>query len=234
MSYCVNCGVELAPSEKKCPLCDTLVINPNSPWTEPAHRPYSKHIELLMNQIDRRYGATLATLFLMIPIILSIISNILFDHQLSWSGYVAGACICLFVWVLLPLLNRKKRPYFFLILDMLVALLYLGLIAYITGHFEWYVPLAIPLTFVGFLLSLVILLVYRSKKIYGLYKISVIIGSIGIVTLAIEYIIDLSTRGSHYVWSLFVLIPCLMIGMIFFYIEQHKKVKDEIRRRLFI
>ena len=29
MSYCVNCGVELDPSLKKCPLCNTPVINPN-------------------------------------------------------------------------------------------------------------------------------------------------------------------------------------------------------------
>jgi len=29
MSYCVNCGVKLKSSEKKCPLCKTVVINPN-------------------------------------------------------------------------------------------------------------------------------------------------------------------------------------------------------------
>ena len=29
MSYCVNCGVELDNSLKKCVLCDTPVINPN-------------------------------------------------------------------------------------------------------------------------------------------------------------------------------------------------------------
>ena len=28
MSYCVNCGVELDDSAKKCALCDTPVINP--------------------------------------------------------------------------------------------------------------------------------------------------------------------------------------------------------------
>lgn len=28
MSYCVNCGVELDASAKKCPLCDTPVYNP--------------------------------------------------------------------------------------------------------------------------------------------------------------------------------------------------------------
>ena len=26
--YCIKCGVELADSEKKCPLCGTVVFNP--------------------------------------------------------------------------------------------------------------------------------------------------------------------------------------------------------------
>ena len=29
MSYCVNCGVELQADAEKCPLCNTVVINPN-------------------------------------------------------------------------------------------------------------------------------------------------------------------------------------------------------------
>ena len=31
MSYCVNCGVELARCEKKCPLCGVEAVNPASP-----------------------------------------------------------------------------------------------------------------------------------------------------------------------------------------------------------
>ena len=30
MSYCVNCGVELDNSAKKCALCATPVVNPNA------------------------------------------------------------------------------------------------------------------------------------------------------------------------------------------------------------
>ena len=30
MSYCVHCGVELEPSLKKCPLCNTPVLDPNN------------------------------------------------------------------------------------------------------------------------------------------------------------------------------------------------------------
>ena len=32
MSYCVNCGVELADSERRCPLCHTEVHNPRQPY----------------------------------------------------------------------------------------------------------------------------------------------------------------------------------------------------------
>ena len=31
MSYCVNCGVELDPTARTCPLCQTPVVNPRQP-----------------------------------------------------------------------------------------------------------------------------------------------------------------------------------------------------------
>lgn len=40
MSYCVNCGVELDPSLKSCPLCHTPVINPNELKKEVSSSPY--------------------------------------------------------------------------------------------------------------------------------------------------------------------------------------------------
>ena len=39
MSYCVNCGVELAASERRCPLCGVEVINPREPFDENGERP---------------------------------------------------------------------------------------------------------------------------------------------------------------------------------------------------
>ena len=35
--YCINCGVKLADTEKKCPLCNTLVFHPYI--EQPAVRP---------------------------------------------------------------------------------------------------------------------------------------------------------------------------------------------------
>ena len=45
MSYCVNCGVKLAASEEKCPLCNTVVINPNETGQDKKEGAYSPHFE---------------------------------------------------------------------------------------------------------------------------------------------------------------------------------------------
>ena len=42
MSYCVNCGVELDASAKKCPLCDTPVYNPKAPEPEKQPSPFPR------------------------------------------------------------------------------------------------------------------------------------------------------------------------------------------------
>ena len=51
MSYCVNCGVKLAKSEKKCPLCNTPVINPNKKDVvfEPAYPCIVEKYKLIIN-----------------------------------------------------------------------------------------------------------------------------------------------------------------------------------------
>ena len=42
MSYCVHCGVELADSEKRCPLCHTRVVDPASPDAGQGRPPYPR------------------------------------------------------------------------------------------------------------------------------------------------------------------------------------------------
>lgn len=39
--YCVKCGVELADSQRVCPLCGTRVFHPDIPRT-PADPPYPR------------------------------------------------------------------------------------------------------------------------------------------------------------------------------------------------
>ena len=127
MSYCVNCGVGLAKSLRRCPLCGTEVVNPNAPFDEEENAPrlYSSHIERLDARIDRRYTATFISLMLLIPLFVTVFTNLLANGALTWSLYVAGGLLLLFTALLLPLMLKKRNPYLFVLLDGLAVGLFL-------------------------------------------------------------------------------------------------------------
>ena len=97
MSYCVQCGVKLEHSLKKCPLCQTPVINPNeliagalpegvSPFAtvKGEVEPMKKNdIGLWFTLV---YGST--------AIACGILNLFIFNHN-YWSIPVIGACIIL-------------------------------------------------------------------------------------------------------------------------------------------
>ena len=126
MSYCVNCGVELAPSEKRCPLCGVEVVNPAKPWTEPEALPYSDNAERI-RRIDRRYLAGLISLVLLIPAIVCMFCDIL-DGRLSWSLLVTGALLNVFVIFLVPMMLHRPSALLLIALDTVSTSAYLLLI----------------------------------------------------------------------------------------------------------
>ena len=63
MSYCVNCGVELSPSEKTCPLCSVEVVNPRQPYDEKAVRPYPRRLDPINARIYAAGGLALVWVF---------------------------------------------------------------------------------------------------------------------------------------------------------------------------
>lgn len=233
MSYCVNCGVELSESEQKCPLCEVPVYNPKDPWKKPKKRPYPEKIEEVMKGIDIKYGVWLATLILLIPCGISLISNLTLNKRLSWSLYVIGACFCLFVFVLLPFLFKKWKPYLFVLFNGGAVSLYLVLINYLTNGETWLFSLAIPLVIIVTAYSLIFSFIIR-RKIPVLIKIALIIIFFGIMTVAIELILDsFLNLEFKFFWSLYVELVCLFCGIILAILDKRKRWKEEIHRRLF-
>ncbi|MEG1560503.1 MAG: DUF6320 domain-containing protein [Clostridia bacterium] len=237
MSYCVNCGVELAPSEKKCPLCGVVLTNPLSPWCEPEKPPYPETIELKHQNIDSRYGATLGTMLLSIPSVLTLLGNLIINNEITWSLYVIGACACLFVYILLPsLLKKRANIYILLGFDVSITLLYLMLIEYLSGTFEtWVLSLGAPITLIIGLFAVVATFVIRRKRIHGLYKPAIILPLFSVSVVAIEITINYFLTDSFVLrWSLYVLSVFCVIGILLSIIEKNQNLKDEIKRRLFV
>lgn len=234
MSYCVNCGVELADSEKVCPLCDVEVQNPKKPWTNPPNRPYPKRLDTIVEQVDRKFGVWLASLFLLIPAVVTLISDLMTSLSISWSAYVIGACAIAYIVILLPLLFKKSRPYLFIALDTLSILLYLMLIDFFTGGSSWFMTLALPVTLIAAAFATLTVFMLRLKDYPNLYKAAAILSSVGILCVALELVLNAHhgtpVRPS---WSLFTLAPCVVLSVMMIYTERHKTLKDKIRRRLF-
>jgi hypothetical protein len=235
MSYCVNCGVELAPSEKICPLCATPVINPSAPQPETAYLPYPMRVERIMGRIDRRYGAALGSLILLIPAFITMISDLLINQEFTWSPYVMGGLLISFVFILVPWFILKPRLYLFLVFDVVAVLFYLAYISGVESEFRWFLPLALPLTLTCGALAAGVIFAGTAKRLHGLYRPALMLFMFGVASIAMELFIELYAYGSViFTWSLIVLAPTVVIAFMLILIERRQNLKDRIRRRLFI
>ena len=233
MSYCVNCGVELANSEKRCPLCQTEVVNPKALWQEPTERPYSCHVDTIMKRIDRRYFATLAGLLLTIPCIITVLLDIISGGGLTWAAYVIGAVAVIYVMVLLPFFFRKYHAVIFLGADCAAVLLYLLFIETVNGG-HWFMGLGLPLTVAASACLLVLALLFTKAEMSALVKSGAVMIATGLFLVCAEVIISAFAYGEiRFAWSLYALIPCSVVGVALLVLEHRKNFKERIRRRLF-
>lgn len=102
MSYCVNCGVELNPSAKTCPLCGTPAWHP-----ELDAPPYFPANSAAVQPASRREAAILLTAMLVSVSLCCGLLNLFLPTDRPWSLYVIGAAVMLWVWFTLPMVLRR-------------------------------------------------------------------------------------------------------------------------------
>ena len=235
MSYCVNCGVELADSEKSCPLCGVEVINPAKPWVEPATPPYPPRLERIMNRIDRRFFASLLSVILLIPVFITLLTDLLSNSRITWSAYVIGAIAVFFFVVVFPLMLKKQHLYELYAIDTAVLLLYLLMIDLLDDAPGWFFSLAAPLvlTLAAVIVGLSLLFQHKLRSFWT--RASAIILSCGCYTVCVELLIDLHSSVLPVpLWSMYVLIPCAAIAAVLMILRSRRRLLDELHRRLFI
>lgn len=233
MSYCVNCGVELADSERVCPLCQTEVVHPAKPWTEPPVRPYPRQLERI-DHMDRQFAAALLGLVLLIPVFVTLLCDLLPDGRVSWSAYVMGAIAMVMVWVLIPLAARRYHQILFLGLDGLSAAAFLGAVCLVGGG-RWFWPLALPLTAAVTLLAICLVFLFRRPWAGEmLVRAALFLLETGLLVMGIEAVVDLYVSGKIlFGWAPYVLIPCWLLAAAAWLVSRQKKWKEEIVKRLF-
>ena len=229
--YCANCGVKLADTEKRCPLCGTEAYHPN------IERP--EVTPLFPNDFvpKRELGKTsihivILTLFL-IPIFVTLYCDYYLNHIITWSPYVIFALLSIYIIAILPFWFKKPTPAIFVPVDFLAIALFLLYINFATDG-NWFLTLAFPLiTYLGLAVTATSILLYYLKKGH-LYVIGSFFIALGLYMNFIELFLVITFKVSFYGWSIYPMIPLVLLGLAIIIISISRNARAVLTRKLHI
>lgn len=163
MPYCVNCGVELEPSYKSCPLCDTEVIIPNKTKKDiDEATAYSRNFEI-PKSTSKKYLAFVLSILMMIPNVVFLILDI-FIWEGSVEKFIFAVSAVAWIWLVFPLIWKKPQPIIMLAIDILSLLLCIYLFTDLTVKDAWFNSLAMPITISAWALAALFILWLRKPR----------------------------------------------------------------------
>ena len=107
MSYCVNCGVELDPTARACPLCHTPAVNPNQPVDTALPPPFPSRREEVQPVSKKELALLLSAMMGSVAVCCGLLNLFFLHSSRPWSLYVIGAAAMLWIWLVPPLVLRR-------------------------------------------------------------------------------------------------------------------------------
>lgn len=229
--YCANCGVKLADTEKRCPLCGTEAYHPDieRPEVDPLYpkdfvpkREFSKttlHIILLA--------------IFMIPIFVTLYCDFYINRSITWSAYVIFAVSLVYIICILPFWFKRPTPAVFVPIDFLVLILFLHYINFATGG-DWFLTLAFPIvTYLGLTVTAAAVLLYYLKKGH-MYVIGAFFIALGLFMDIIELFLMITFKVDFNGWSIIPMIPLVLLGLSIIAIATSRNIREALARKLHI
>lgn len=231
MSYCVNCGVELDATAERCPLCQTPVYNPVRPVDRGSPPPFPTEVGEVAPVSRGALALLLSAMLLSVSVVCGVL-NLFLRTEHTWSLYVIGAMLMLWLWIVLPLLARKMPLLLRIVVDVGAVALYLFLIALDLNGMDWYLGLALPMVLLGGACLLVLGLLLEGGRRSILSSVTLIIGAVGVFLLGVECFVDrFVDQEWHPVWSLVVLAVCVALIIPLVVVRRVPSLREEVRRR---
>ncbi len=229
--YCINCGAELADTERSCPLCKTDVYHPQLsrpeavPLYPPDRYPERKRAHLVL--------PVFLTAFLLAVALTVLLCDLQVHGCIVWCGYVIGAMGAAYVMGVLPLWFRKPNPVIFVPCSFVALGLYLLYISVFTGG-GWFLSFAFPVTgCVGLIVTAVVTL-FRYVRRGRLYILGGALTALGLLMPLVELLSALTFRGGRFVWwSAYPLIGLVLLGGLLLYLAISPTARETAERKLF-
>ncbi len=235
MSYCVHCGVELDESCSRCPLCNTVVIDPNKYEVKDFIPKAEAPFPLVREEVEKTKKTDLVILITVILVATSLTSfilNIFLYRESWWSFYLIGICAVLWLYIFPPII-RKMPVYIYLLMDYASITLFLLLISIMhPNKVAWFFPVAVPIITMCFVLVCILVFLTKRKKPSFLSTALYIFTSIGIECATIEITLDLySKRHISLTWSAIVIAVVVIINIALTTILTKSNLRKQFQKK---
>lgn len=236
MSYCVNCGVELDDSAKKCALCSTPVINPNAP--EPAvqpQTPFSSETHIPQG-VKKRFIAYIISVVILIPNIVCFLTNAIFKGG-YWSVYVNTTSFLIWLIFVFPFFTKKLRPYLMWAVDTAGVALYVYFFFAINHQSgkDWYFQCALPIIAAVSLMVFFYMLWIRKKKRHWLLKSELIIADVAFAGVLFGALLaNVTGFKAAFDIGMIIFVSCAVLIAFIVYCYSSKHMRRWLSKRFFV
>ncbi len=232
--YCVKCGVELADTEKKCPLCGTRVYHPDivRDPVAPTYPAYSgEHPNM------RPQGMLfILTVLAAMPIAITLFCDLYYGNGLTWSGYAVGAVMMFYTALVLPQWFYRPNPVIFVPVSFGVLGIYLLYINYAVNG-NWFLTFAFPILGYVALCVCAVVTLLRYTRGGRLYIAGASFLAAGLLCPFMEFFMNITffeKSPFDFFWSVIPLIACFLAGMMLIVIAIVKPLRESLKKRFFI
>ena len=228
--YCIKCGVKLADTEKKCPLCNTAVYHPD--FEQIIKRQLYPSDKMPDNNSGSKALNGVVIILFLTPMLVCFIADFFLDGKIEWFGFVAGALALSYVVIALPLWFKKPNPVIFVPCNFAATALYLLYINIVTDG-NWFISFALPVIGgVCLITCTVVTLMYYLQR-GKLYILGGAFMALGTFMLLIEFLIKI-TFGLHFIgWSIYPLVVLFLFGGLLVYLAINNAARETLERKLF-
>ena len=228
--YCIECGVKLADTEKKCPLCSTAVCHPDY-VNRPGKPLYPSGKMPKRSARSKALNGAVIILFL-IPLCVCFAADLLLDGRIEWFGYVAGALMTAYIVFALPMWFEKPNPVIFVPCDFAAIALYLLYINIATGG-KWFLSFGLPATGGLCLITCAVVTLLRHLRKGRLYIIGGAAMALGAFMLLVEFLLGVTFHLQFIGWSVYPLCVLFLFGGLLIYLAINASAREIIERKLF-
>ncbi len=233
MSYCVNCGVELDNSAKKCALCGTQVINPakaqsdeniTAPFSVEAHIPKT---------VKARFLASLISVIMLVPNMACLLVNFLIIPGNFWSVHILSTSALFWVIFVLPLFKKSHKTYFMWSFDTLAVGVYTFLLMNTFGVSEWYAACALPIIALISAMVLFYIIWVRKKKRAGILKALAVCAEVALAFLLSGVLLFFAGVPYAFEIGLIIFVCIVAVAGFLAYCYKSESMRNWLSKKLF-